>query len=313
MVKDKILILNISNSADREEICALGRALAIPDRIRIFNLLQKKTMNLNEIAKELDLPISSVSNHINALVQAQMVGVSYQPGPKGHMKLCSEMVTTINIVRSSAENSESSNLYSYEMAVGMFSECRIYGLCGMSGRERLLFSPDNPNNFYRIERREAELVWFSYGYLSYDFPYILNENMQLEEVIFSLEICSEVVYYRNVWPSDITFYINDVELLTYTSPGDFGGRRGVYTPEYWPISSTQFGLLKKISVNASGTYLDDVFQGGPMLKDLNIKPNKPIKFTVRIKEDAKYRGGINIFGKAFGDFPQAIMMTLKTG
>lgn len=312
MVKDKILMLNLSNSAEREEICALGRALSSPDRIRIFNLLQERSLNLNEIAKELNLPISSVSHHINVLVESRMVGVNYQPGPKGHMKLCSEMVTTVNIVCSRTEDFESHNLFSYEMPVGMYSECRIFGNCGMSGCDQLLFPPDNPNNFYRIERKDAELIWFSYGYLSYDFPNSLGEEVQLEEIVFSLEICSEIVYYRNAWPSDITFYINDIEILTYTSPGDFGGRRGVYTPAYWPASSTQFGLLKKISVNDSGSYLDDVYKGNTMLKNLNIEPNKPIKFTIRIKEDAKYRGGINIFGKKFGDFPQSIIMTLKT-
>ncbi len=313
MLKDKMLTLNMDNIGDREELCALGRALSVPDRIRIVNNLYRHSMNLNEIAKELGLPISSVSNHIDALVKANLVIVTYQPGLKGHVKLCSPMITNINIYSSANANVDTTDVSSYEMPVGMFSECRVYGGCGMCDTEKQLFPPDNPNSFYRAERRKAELIWFSYGYVSYDFPYVLDDGCSVKEITFSLEICSEAMYYRNVWPSEITFYINGVEIFTYTSPGDFGGRRGVYTPKFWATNSTQFGLLKKISVNESGAFLDDVLTNpGVTLKDLNIQPDMPVRFKIAIKEDAKYRGGINIFGKQFGDFPQAIVMIMKS-
>lgn len=47
-----------------------------------------------------------------------------------------------------------------------------------------------------------------------------------DEISFSFEVCSETIYYNNHWPSDITVSVNDVEVATFTSPGDFGGRRG---------------------------------------------------------------------------------------
>lgn len=132
------------------------------------------------------------------------------------------------------------------------------------------------------------------------------------EISFSLEICSEAPYYRDVWPSDITFLINDIEVLTWTSPGDFGGRRGIYTPKYWSTASSQFGLLKKISVSSTGVYLDNrLMHKNVRIADLGIANGKTVKFTVQIKEDAEHRGGINIYGKNFGDFPQAIIMTIK--
>ena len=120
------------------------------------------------------------------------------------------------------------------------------------------------------------------------------------------------MYYRNVWPSDITFLINDVEVLTYTCPGDFGGRRGVYTPEFWPVSSSQFGLLKKITVNKSGAYIDDqLVTKDVTISRLGIVAGNAVKFTVLLKDDAKHQGGINIYGKHFGDFPQAIIMMIR--
>ena len=312
MLDDKQLILNFDVPSEREKLCALGRALSVPDRIRIVALLRDKSMNLNEISKALDIPVSSVSNHVNALAEAELLLISYQPGPKGHVKLCSEMVNCVKIVYSPLSGDALLNEYVYEMPVGMYSDCRINAPCGMASRERQIFAPDNPNYFYLADRKDAELIWFSYGYLSYNFPYSARDGVTPTQISFSMEICSEAVYYRNIWPSDITILINDIEIFTWTCPGDFGGRRGMYTPEHWQITSTQFGLLKRFTVTQDGVFVDDKLEHKSVVFDeLGIVPDKPVKLTIMIKEDAKHRGGINIFGKHFGDYPQAIVMSIK--
>lgn len=312
MVAEKTLSLHIDYPSDRDRICAVGRALSVPDRVRILDLLGLRSMNLNEISKELDIPVSSVSNHINALSEAELVLVTYQPSAKGHVKMCSAMVVAVDIQNNQIEKKDSVD-YSMEMPVGMYFDCNIGAPCGMASTEKRLVVPDSPEYFYLPERKEAELLWFSYGYVSYMFPYTIHDATKtVSEIDFSLEICSEAAYYRNVWPSDITFLINDVEVLTWTCPGDFGGRRGVYTPEFWPVTSSQFGLLKEISVREDGTHLDDQLVNKDVTIDrLGIVPGKAVKFTIMIKEDAKHRGGINIYGKHFGDFPQSIIMTIK--
>lgn len=132
------------------------------------------------------------------------------------------------------------------------------------------------------------------------------------ELSFSFEICSETLYYNNKWPSDIIVSINGTEVVTFTSPGDFGGRRGKYTPEYWPITSTQFGILKKITVNENGVYVDNIFMHDRVkFDDLKLYEGSAIKLDIGIKEDAEHKGGINLFGKNFGDYPQAIVMIVK--
>jgi predicted transcriptional regulator len=42
-----------------------------------------------------------------------------------------------------------------------------------------------------------------------------------------------------------------------------------------------------------------------------LKETNRIKLTIGIKEDAVHKGGINIFGKNFGDYPQSIVMTIS--
>jgi predicted transcriptional regulator len=43
----------------------------------------------------------------------------------------------------------------------------------------------------------------------------------------SLEICSEAPLHHENWPSDITVWLNGVEIGAWTSPGDFGDVRGL--------------------------------------------------------------------------------------
>ena len=35
-----------------------------------------------------------------------------------------------------------------------------------------------------------------------------------------------------------------------------------------------------------------------------------VTFCIEVKEDAKHVGGVNIFGKKFGDYPQGIIMNI---
>lgn len=121
------------------------------------------------------------------------------------------------------------------------------------------------------------------------------------------------MYFNPRWPSDITLYINDLEILTFTSPGDFGGRKGKYTPEFWPITSTQYGQLKTLTINKNGVYFDDIFRSSEIkFSDLDLYDGKEaIKFKIGIKEGSIHKGGINLFGKNFGDYPQAIKMSVK--
>ena len=85
---DKILSLSVSNQDDHERISAVCRALSVNDRLRIFQSILNKSKNLSEISHELNMPISSVSRHIDTLVETELVSVSYQPGLKGQTKFC---------------------------------------------------------------------------------------------------------------------------------------------------------------------------------------------------------------------------------
>ena len=309
---EKHLNFNLGKQADHESIAKIARALSVEERLNILRYMLNKSVSISEISKSLDIPISSVSRHIDMLEDAGLIVISYQPGLKGHTKYCAQAVLDVKF--SLVADKVDSKLKSYvtEMPIGMYSDCKVNAPCGMVGKEKQLGPFDDAQMFYSPMRAQAECLWFKSGYVTYVFSAPQKNNDLRKRISFSLEICSDTIYYNNDWPSDITFSINGIEVLTYTSPGNFGGKRGRLTPAYWPVTSSQFGQLKKISVDKEGVYLDNVFVHKQItFDDLHLFENDSITFTVQVKENAEYCGGVSLFGKNFGDFEQAIIMKIS--
>ena len=122
-----------------------------------------------------------------------------------------------------------------------------------------------------------------------------------------MEISSEFPFYNDDWPSDITFSLNDIEVGTWTSPGDYSDIRGKNNPEWWPENMNQYGILKTLQITNHGTYMN-----GEKLSNISIDKFKDaidywtIKFE--IKESAENVGGLTIFGRGFGDYEQEIKL-----
>jgi predicted transcriptional regulator len=310
---EKNIMLDICRTKDHNMICKIARALSVPDRVRILQCLLARNKNLSEIAEELGMPISSVARHVDVLTEAQLLFINYQPGIKGHTKYCAQNVLSFSVhLGTPAGDENTAKEFSVEMPVGIFSHCHIKAPCGMAGKDNNLVAFDDPAIFFSPERINAECIWFDLGFISYNFPTTPLMHHACSEISFSFEVCSETIYYNNNWPSDITVQINNVEVGTFTSPGDFGGRRGHFTPEYWPITSTQFGALRKVTVNRKGVFIDNVLiDSNITFDDLHLYDGNSVKFTIGIKDDAQHKGGINLFGKNFGDYPQSIIMTVK--
>jgi predicted transcriptional regulator len=106
------------------------------------------------------------------------------------------------------------------------------------------------------KRIYAQLIWFRRGYLEYRFPNRVPRGSLIRNLELSMEICSEAPLHNPDWPSDITLWINGKEVGTWTSPGDFGGERGLLTPQWWGSENTQYGLLKTWRVHTDGSYID---------------------------------------------------------
>ncbi len=308
---NKNISLNLVNKQDEKVILKISKALSSPERIAIMRALLYKSKGIQELSKELKMPLTSVMRHIDVLSDAQLIIINYQPGIKGHAKYCSQTILSYTVSLDISNMQTPIDDYTVEMPIGHFSHCHISTPCGINGKNATIGKFDDKSVFFMPERINAEQLWFDQGFISYNFPTPTSDK-KYHSITFSFEVCSETTYFNNDWPSDISVFINDVEVVTFTSPGDFGGRRGNYTPQYWPITSTQFGLLKKITINEDGVFLDNKSVNKKItFKDLLLFDGSAIKLTIGIKDNAKHKGGINLFGKNFGDFNQAIVMKIK--
>lgn len=311
---NKLTSLVIGNPEDETIIFNTARALASHDRINILRLLVNASMNIYEISKRLNMPISTVSNHISVLEEAQIVFVSTQQGVKNHVKMCSKQINEITFKLYTGSAQQPPTAHSIELPIGHFTEANISPPCGMyivdlKNEKEEMLSPDTPIGFFSPKRFLAELLWFDHGYVSYNFPNQLYKQT-ISKLEFSFELCSEAVYHRADWPSDISIKINDIDALMFVSPGDYGGRRGKYSPKSWNIASTQFGQLYKIMMSEEGLFLNNVLFSKTPINKFNLCDAPYIKISFEVKKDAVHRGGLNLFGKNFGDYNQALVLTL---
>lgn len=308
---EKFIKLSLEEK-DEETLCKVSHALSAPERVRILRSISLYAKTLSDLSKELNIPLSSVSRHVDVLEEANLILITYRPGPKGHIKYCWKNLLGFNVILDKDLREDTKDEpYSVEMPIGMFTDCKIQEPCGLVSQNEVIGVVDNSTSFFLPQRANAERLWFQSGFLAYEFPSAPILKNSPSEISFSFEICSETVQFNNDWPSDITLWINDIELATFTSPGDFGGRQGKLTPKHWHVTSTQFGLLKRLTVNKNGVFLDyQCVNSHITIDDLHLDTKNNVKFSIGIKEDALHKGGINLFGKNYGDFPQAIVMSV---
>ncbi|NSW77155.1 MAG: helix-turn-helix domain-containing protein [Candidatus Atribacteria bacterium] len=288
------------------------RALSSEIRVHILELLNGTRMNVNEIAKALNIPQSTAAVNVKVLEDAGLVKVETKKGKKGSQKICSAQYSEIIVSFPSATpKKEEGEIIEVEMPVGLYTKFNVSPPCGLCSTEKIIGFLDAPDSFWSPERVKAGLLWFERGFVEYKFPNnALYKKEPLKRIEILTELSSEVPGTNKNWLSDITLWINEVEIGTWTSPGDFGDRRGLFTPLWWKLEGSQYGLLKKWSITEEGSFVDGGKVSSVTLSELKIYQHSSIKVRIGIKEDAKNVGGINIFGRGFGNYDMDIVMRL---
>lgn len=293
---------------DYEEILTFCKALASPIRTAIIKQLSAHDqMNIRDLAQALDVTSGALTPHIRLLSEAGIIQIQNANGTKGIQKLCS-LKNDRFLLRLSPDKPLSDSL-EIEIPVGGYSSHQIRPTCGLATTEHIIGQYDNPLYFDDPERIYANVLWFFSGYVEYSIPNYLESNQKLTEIRISQEISSEAPGFCEHWPSDISFSINGIDIGSWTSPGDFGLHRGIYSPEWWPEGCNQYGLLKTLSVRTDGCYMDHEKISSCTLQDLNIQKGRSFQYRLSVPETAKNVGGLTIFGRNFGNYNQNIQVT----
>jgi predicted transcriptional regulator len=295
---------------DPDKLVSVAHALSTRARVDMLQLLSTKNLNVVEIAETLKLPVSTVANNVKILEAAELINTELLPALRGAMKVCSRNYDDIRISFNVEKNVPRGalNVYEMEMPIGHYSECEAHPTCGMANAEGMIIREDDPSSFYHPKHVGAQIIWLRKGYLEYLMPLDIPANARVESLEVAMEMCSEAPNYDNNWPSDITVSINEVDIGTWTSPGDFGDRRGKLNPDWWPDWSTQYGLLKTWRVNRKLATLDMEEISGVTIDDLQLMQRPFVRLRIGVKQDAVHQGGLNLFGRQFGDYEQEIVL-----
>ena len=217
----------------------------------------------------------------------------------------------------------SQNWISLPIPVGAFSSYEApnqpQGIIDAKEEDKLSF---DKNNHYL-----AQLVWFGKdGFLEYHIQNPLSSKDQPKTLRLFLEACSETWGYSLDNKTNISLYINGVKIAQHFIPSDFGGRRGKYTPQWWPTANTQYGEPILIEVRQDGTYLansysdewqeDEIpninFQKVSSVTINDIPLNqKTITLKVGVDKNAPHQGGLNLFGAQFGNYPKTLTLGIE--
>ncbi|GLX66807.1 ArsR/SmtB family transcription factor [Paenibacillus glycanilyticus] len=281
-------------------------------RVRMIELLNVKSMSIKELAETLGLSSAIVTKHIQKMEEGGLIKTESLSGTRGSPKMCSLAIDSLTLqLRSLPTDSgaEAETKYSVEIPIGQYSEYAVKPTCGLASESKILGLVDDPRYFSNPERMNAAHLWFGSGFVEYRIPNYLHAAQDASQLDISLELCSEAPSYNENWPSDISFYINDIEVGIWTCPGDFGSKRGALTPSWWQLG-TQNGLLKSLSIQANGTFLDGMKLSDVTIEDVGLKLGEDFRFKLASLESARHCGGISLFGKQFGNYKQDILVNV---
>ena len=225
------------------------------------------------------------------------------PGKAGRQKLCTLGLEEAHIRFPVGPKKQRSYMQS-TLSVGHYTDFHVEPTCGLATEHRIIGEFDDPRSFLDTERVNAKILWFYKGFVEYKLPNFLHSSHTAKELEISFEISSEAPFTNENWPSDILFSFNRVEVGTWRYH-DFGDQVGRYTPNWWPRSVNQYGLLKVIRINERGTFIDGVKISDVSIHQVQIH-NPQWIFSIAVPDSAQYVGGITLFGSSFGNYNQDI-------
>ena len=114
----KTMALNLADPARLQKV---AHALSNELRLRILSLLDERSMNVLELSQRLNMPISTVSNSIAVLEEADLIRTERQSGVRGVSKLCSRKKDEISILLAHTAKREVESFF-FNMPIGAYTD-----------------------------------------------------------------------------------------------------------------------------------------------------------------------------------------------
>ena len=295
-------MLHITSLNDGIEIF---KALGSDVRIQILNiLLENKDISMKELASMLNITSGALTGHIKKLENCGLISTSTESIAHGNQKNCT--IHWDRILVDLEQPGDDDNVYSTEIRIGHYMDYSATPTCGLASSQALIGEVDDPRYFEHPDRFNADILWFTIGHVEYVIPNFTPGFHRITQISITMELGSEAPGINSEWPSDIKFYMNNIFLGKWTSPGDFGDVNGLFTPGWWPQNWNQYGLLKLLVINKKGTFIDGIKISNVTINNLNLDYRSSLHFRLAVEENSTHTGGLTIFGKSFGNYGQDI-------
>lgn len=285
----------------------LFKALGSDVRIEILNiLLENDNMSMNELASRLNITNGALTSHIKKLENCGLITTSSESAVHGNQKICSIHLDKILI--DLEKPAEIENVYHTELKVGHYTNYQICPTCGLASADALIGEVDDPRYFEHPDRYNADILWFTRGYVEYAIPNFIPASKKITQITISAELSSE---HQAPTMTGLRYQFLLKIFILVTGPHRcFGDVKGLLTPDWWYANWNQYGLLKQLVINQKGTYIDGLKISDVKIDDFHLNCHSSIRFRLAVEDDARHVGGLTIFGKSFGNYSQDIKVSL---
>lgn len=285
------------------------KCLSSETRVQIIQLLSERAYNLRELAALLNLSPGIITRHIDMLEECGIIWCENISGKRGVQKVCRLALEQASLTFQNSDKS-SNKSYVLSIPVGLYSGHDVQATCGLCSVNWIIGLQDDPRYFSAPEHQHAGLVWFSSGWVEYRIPCYTFATKKVKSIKISMELCSEAPDYNDNYPSDIYFSFNGKEVGYWTSPGDFGSKRGRYTPWWW-VDGCQYGMLKTLYLTEEGVMLDGTRISDLTLNEILGDRKQDLMMRISSPADAQNPGGVTIHGRGFGNYDRDIEVVFE--
>ena len=166
------------------------KSLGSEVRIQILEaLLENGPMNMNSIANHLNITSGSLTGHIKMLEECGLINVSNESANHGNQKVCS--IAQYKVLLDFEQKLHSFNEFNTRIGVGQFSSHSVTPTCGLATNTSVIGVLDDVRFFNHPDRFNADIIWFTKGYVEYTIPNLIPSNNKIDMLAFSMELSSE--------------------------------------------------------------------------------------------------------------------------
>ena len=81
------------------------------------------------------------------------------------MRVCMCDFISFHLEAYDTDISAAENTLVYQMPLGNYTDFQVEPSCGLAGMNGVIDTFDDPRSFYSTDRQQAQLIWFSRGYI----------------------------------------------------------------------------------------------------------------------------------------------------